>query len=120
LRAPLALARLREVGATLIGLDVICVQRLFKRLFIGFSYEELMAFKDLKLGHFAMNTCLVVFSTTMTLLLIEVGLRLTLNPLLESRYVYWRRATFESFHSHYATSPPVEQHEADGFAAEAA
>jgi hypothetical protein len=68
-----------------------------------------MALKDSKLGLFAMNTCLVVVSVAATLLLIEAGLRLTSLPVLESRYVYWQRATYEAFHFHHATSRPAEQ-----------
>ena len=68
-----------------------------------------MAFLDSKLGHIGENACLVAASVAATLLLIEVGLRLTPLPLLASRYVYWRQATYEGFYYHNATSQPAEQ-----------
>jgi hypothetical protein len=68
-----------------------------------------MAFPGSKLRHIGANACLVVVSVATTLCLIGVGLRLTSNPLLESRYVYWHRATYESFYFHSAISPPAEK-----------
>jgi hypothetical protein len=64
-----------------------------------------MGFNASKIGHVAGNTCLVVVSVIVALLLIESGLRLTSNP----RYEYWHRATYESYYFHYATSPPAKE-----------
>src|SRR5262245_41943335 len=63
-----------------------------------------MPFADSKLGHIAVNACLVVVSIAATLLLIEIGLRLTSNPLLEGRYDYWQQVYFYRY-----ASQPVEQ-----------
>ena len=58
-----------------------------------------------KPGHIGVNACLVAASIAATLFFIEVSLRLTQHPLLESAYVYWRRATYESFFFHNAICP---------------
>jgi len=67
-----------------------------------------MAFTGSRLARIGVNACLIAASVAATSFVIEVSLRLASNLQLESRYRYWRQATYEGFLYHYA-SQPVEQ-----------
>src|SRR5262249_28100522 len=74
----------------------------------GIFVRELMAFTDSRLARISVNAALVAASAATTLFVIEVSLRLASNGQFESRYLFWRQATYEGFLYHYA-SKPVEQ-----------
>ena len=67
-----------------------------------------MAFTDSKLARIGLNACLVAASVAATLFVIEIGLRLATNFQEDSRYDYWRQATYASFFYHYIAERPAE------------
>jgi hypothetical protein len=68
-----------------------------------------VAFTDSKLARIGLNACLVAASVAATLFVIEIGLRLATNFQEDSRYDYWRQATYTSFFYHYIAQRPAEQ-----------
>jgi hypothetical protein len=68
-----------------------------------------MAFPGSTLRRISLNASLIVVSLAATLSLIELGLRATSSPLLESRYVYWQLVSIESLVFHQDTSRPTQQ-----------